>query len=179
MNTQAKDLWNRIIEKNSNLGANGEEVLNLQPGATAEEFRLIEKTLSITLPEEMKSFYSIYNGQVWTLGVEPFVRNLTLSPISEIIENWKFLQEEFDPDDLLPDIEYGVEVKPMLWNQKWIPIAENGGGDYLCLDTDPTEEGVVGQALYFWHDWGDRTTDAKGLFEFIELCLNEENDCDN
>jgi len=37
--------------------------------------------------------------------------------------------------------------------------------------------------LYFWHDWGDRTTDAKGLFEFIEICLTsfsgcEENDSD-
>ncbi|KOP78264.1 molybdenum cofactor biosysnthesis protein MoeA [Lysinibacillus sp. FJAT-14745] len=177
MNTQAKDLWDRIIKKNSKVGVNGEEVLNLQTGATAEEFQLIEKTLNIILPEEMKSFYSIYNGQVWTLGVEPIIRNLTLSPISEIIDNWKFLQEEFDPDDLLPDIEYGVEVKPTLWNEKWIPIAENGGGDYLCLDTDPTEEGVVGQVLYFWHDWGDRTIDANGLFEFIEICLNE-NDSD-
>ncbi len=175
MKSEVEILWNRIIEKNSKLEMNGRELLNLQPGATVEEFQLIETTLGITLPEEMKSFYRIFNGQVWSQGVQPFVRNLTLSPISEIIGNWEFLQEEFDPDDLLPDIEYGVEVKPTLWNEKWIPIAENGGGDYLCLDTDPTEEGVVGQVLYFWHDWGDRTIDAKGLFEFIEICLNEEN----
>ncbi|MGE7111186.1 SMI1/KNR4 family protein [Lysinibacillus sp. NPDC047702] len=170
MNTQANNLWRCIIEKK------GKDALNLQSGATDEEFQLIENTLGVTLPQEMKSFYGIYNGQVWNLGIEPFVRNLTLSPISEIIENWMFLQEEFDPDDLLPDIEYGVEVKPMLWHKKWIPIAENGGGDYLCLDTDPTEEGVVGQVLYFWHDWGNRTTVAKSLFEFLEKCLNEEND---
>lgn len=162
MNTQANNLWKCIIEKK------GKDALNLQPGATAEEFQLIENTLGVTLPQEMKSFYSIYNGQVWDLGIEPFVRNLTLSPIAEIIDNWMFLQEEFDPDDLLPDIEYGVGVQPLLWHEKWIPIAENGGGDYLCLDTDPTEEGVVGQVLYFWHDWGSRTTDAKSLFEFLE-----------
>ncbi|MGE8005592.1 SMI1/KNR4 family protein [Lysinibacillus sp. NPDC093216] len=174
MKSEAEILWNRIIEKNSKLEVNGIEALNLQPGATAEEFQLIETTLGITLPEEMKSFYRICNGQVWSQGVQPFVRNLTLSPISEIIDNWKFLQEEFDPDDLLSDTEYAVEVKPTLWNEKWIPIAENGGGDYLCLDTDPTEKGVVGQVLYFWHDWGDRTIDADGLFEFIKIALNEE-----
>lgn len=53
-------------------------------------------------------------------------------------------------------------------------IAESGGGDYLCLDTDSTEEGLVGQVLYFWHDWGDRTIDAKGPVKFIEICLNEK-----
>ncbi|OXS70198.1 SMI1/KNR4 family protein [Lysinibacillus sp. KCTC 33748] len=178
MKSEAEILWNRIIEKNSKLEMNGREALNLQPGATAEEFQLIETTLGITLTEEMKSFYSIFNGQDWSQGVLPFARNLTLSPISEIIDNWEFLQEEIDPDDLFPDIEYGVEVKPTLWNKKWIPIAENGGGDYLCLDTDPTKEGVVGQVLYFWHDWGNRTIEAKGLFEFIEICLNEKNDSD-
>ncbi|MDM5249095.1 hypothetical protein QUF91_17585 [Lysinibacillus sp. G4S2] len=50
MNTQAKDLWDRIIKNHSKLGVNGEEVLNLQPGATAEEFQLIEKTLNLILP---------------------------------------------------------------------------------------------------------------------------------
>lgn len=170
MNSQADNLWKCIIEKKDR------DALNLQPGATAEEIQLIENTLGVILPEEMKSFYSVYNGQAWDVGVESFVRNLTLSSLAEIMDNWLFLQEEFDPDDLLPDIEYGVEVQPLLWHKKWIPIAENGGGDYLCLDTDPTEQGVVGQVLYFWHDWGKRTTDAKSLFEFIENCLNEEND---
>lgn len=62
----------------------GRDALNLQPGATAEEFQLIENTLGVSLPEEMKSFYSISNGQAWDIGVEPFVRNLTLSPLAEL-----------------------------------------------------------------------------------------------
>lgn len=171
---QAELLWERIIKRGSNQDINFREALNLQPSATVEEFQLIESTLGVQLPEEMKSFYSVYNGQVWDLGVEPFVRNLTLSPISEIINNWEFLQEEFDPDDGLLDINYGAEVKPILWNKKWIPIADNGGGDYLCLDTDPTEVGVFGQVLYFYHDYGNRSIEAKNLYEFIEVCLNEE-----
>ncbi len=172
MINQAERLWQRIIERGSNREENFEESLNLLPGANDEEFQLIEKTLDVSLPEEMKSLYRMYNGQDWQHGGNPFVRNLTLSPTFEIMKNWKFIQEEFDPEDL--ELDIGEEIKPVLWNSKWIPIAENGGGDYLCIDTDPSESGVVGQVLYFWHDWGNRSVEAKNLFEFIEICMNEE-----
>ncbi|MBD8033070.1 SMI1/KNR4 family protein [Solibacillus sp. Sa1YVA6] len=79
---------------------------------------------------------------------------MTLLPTSEIINNWCFLQEEFDP-----------ELKPFkfLWNSKWIPIANNGGGDYLCIDNNLYEAGAVGQVLYFWHDWEDRSIEKEYL----------------
>lgn len=173
MINSAELLWKRIISRGSSLEVNFQKTLNLQPGASEEDFQLIESTLGITLPKEMKSFYEIYNGQIWEPGVESFVRNLVLSPTSQIINNWTFLQDEFDSDDLEAHIEN--ELKPVLWNSKWIPIAENGAGDYLCIDTDPSESGVVGQVLYFWHDWGKRSVEAKGLFEFIEICLEEDN----
>ncbi|MGO4546781.1 SMI1/KNR4 family protein [Paenibacillus sp. 2TAB23] len=172
MNNQADRLWERIVDRSSDTEANVKESLHLQPGARDEDFQLIERTLEITLPESLKSFYSVHNGQNGGVGVRSFVRNLTLSPISEIIDNWTFLQEEFDPDDLEMSID--SEIKPVLWNAKWIPIAGNGGGDYLCIDTDPAEAGVVGQVLYFWHDWGYRSVEGKSLFEFIEACLQED-----
>lgn len=173
MTDKAEWLWQQIIEKGLKLEDDFEQSLNLQQGASEEDFLLVEETLGVTLPEEMKSLYRIHNGQVWELWSNPFVRNLTLSPTSEIIDNWKFLQEEFDSGDGL-ELENEAEIKPLLWNAKWIPISENGAGDYLCIDTDPSDSGVVGQVLYFWHDWGDRSIEAKSLFEFIEICLNEE-----
>jgi len=172
MKERAEMLWQQIIEKGKSQEDNFEQSLKLKPGAKEEDFQHIESTLGVTLPEEMKSFYRIHNGQDRAAWADSFIRNLTLSPISEIIENWTFLQEEFDPDDLEPEI--GHEIKPVLWNSKWIPIAANGGGDYLCLDTDPSETGVAGQVLYFWHDWGNRSVEAKDLFEFIEKCLAED-----
>ena len=173
MINQAELLWQRVIERGSNYESNFKESLNLQSGASEKELQLIEDKLGVTLPEEIKSIYRVHNGQVWKPGVNPFVRNLTLSTTSEIINNWSFLQEEFNPDDdLEPD--YNKEIKPFLWNSKWIPIAVNGGGDYLCVDTDPSEAGVVGQVLYFWHDWGDRSVEAINVFEFIEICLKED-----
>ncbi|MGG3798374.1 SMI1/KNR4 family protein [Metabacillus fastidiosus] len=177
MVNQAELLWERIIAKGSNSEIDFKERLNLQLGAGDKDFQLIETTLGVILPEEMKSFYRVYNGQVWEPGVHSFVRNLTLLPISKIIDKWKLLQEESDPDDFDindEDSNIGNELKPVFWNSKWIPIAENGGGDYLCIDTDPSETGVIGQILYYWHDWGNRSVQAKSLFEFIEICLEED-----
>lgn len=173
MENRAEKLWQQIFEKGSPLEEQFQQSLNLQLGASDEELKLVEATLGVTLPEEMKSFYRIHNGQVWKPGVNPFVRNLTLSPTSAIIENWQFLQEEFGPEDAL-ELDHEEQIKPVLWNKKWIPIAENGGGDYLCIDMDPSESGTVGQILYVWHDWGDRSVEATDLFAFIELCLKEE-----
>ncbi|MGF7047822.1 cell wall assembly regulator SMI1 [Paenibacillus sp. DS2015] len=171
MINRAESLWQRIIEKGTSQKEDFKESLNLQPSAKDEDFQLIESMLNVTLPEEMKSFYRIHNGQNWKVGGHSFIRNLTLSPISQIIDNWLFLQEEFEPDDL--ELSSGFEIKPFLWNSKWIPIADNGGGDYLCLDTDPSEVGVAGQVLYCWHDWGMRSIEAKSLYEFIDICIEE------
>lgn len=173
MINQAELLWQRIIEKGSNDKREFKESLNLQAGASDKDLQLVEEKIGVKLPEEVKSLYRVYNGQVWDLEVNPFVRNLTLSSTSEIINNWCFLQEEFDPDDGL-ELDSTKELKPFLWNSKWVPIAENGGGDYLCIDTDPSEAGVAGQVVYFWHDWGNRAVAGRNIFEFIEICLRED-----
>ena len=173
MENTAELLWQRIFEKGRKEENDFINKLHLNPKATEEDFLKLEKTLSTIIPDEMKSFYSVYNGQKWRKGTKCAIRNLTLMPIEEIIAKWNFLNDEFDPNDGLK-LENDECIKPFLWNPKWIPIAENGGGDYVCLDTDPTEKGTFGQVLYFYHDWGNRSVDAKCLFEFIEQCLIED-----
>jgi cell wall assembly regulator SMI1 len=172
---QAELLWQLIIANGTGANADGSVTLNLQPGTTDEDIQSVENQLGVTLPQEMKALYRVHNGQAWNIGVAPFVRNLTLSPLDQVKENWVFLQEEFDPDEMEPEID-DAAIKPVLWSPKWIPIAENGGGDYLCLDTDPSSSGTVGQVLYFWHDWGHRLVEAAGLFEFIQKCMEEDED---
>lgn len=62
----------------------------------------------------------------------------------------------------------------MTRNLYFSPIAENGAGDYLCIDTDPSEKGKMGQILYYYYYWGNRSIEANNLIDFIEICLNEE-----
>ena len=77
MRNKAEQLWQQIIEKGESVEENFKESLNLQQGATDKDFELVESTLGVRLPEEMKSLYSIHNGQVWNTGGNAFVRNLT------------------------------------------------------------------------------------------------------
>lgn len=172
MDTQSQELWERIVAKGLAQDSLFEQKLHLYAGATEENLNQVEQILELTLPEQIKSFYRIHNGQSDEVESTCFLRNLTLSPLAEVIENWTFLQEEFDPEELGVDAQQGI--KPVAWNTKWIPIASNGGGDYLCIDTDPTEEGTVGQVLYFWHDWEYRSVEATSFFEFVEIALQEE-----
>lgn len=172
MSNQAKELWGRVIAKGGGDAAEYTKQLNLLPGASDEELDRLADTLAVVLPPELREFYKVHNGQKWVIGSMCFVRNLTLSPIDQIIHDWKLNNEDFEPEGLKPDID--AAIKPLLWNPRWIPIASNGGGDHVCIDTDPTEEGTVGQVLYFYHDDGMRSVEATGLWAFIELCLTEE-----
>ncbi|MEW4369685.1 SMI1/KNR4 family protein [Paenibacillus kandeliae] len=172
MDTKAQQLWRDIIQHAMNINSCTIDQLHLRQGATFEQFVQLEQTLAVSLPEPMKQLYSIHDGQEETLDINILLRNLTFLSVQRIIETWQFLQEEFDPDGWEPDA--GDGVKPFLWNPRWIPFATNGAGDYVCIDTDPAADGVQGQVLYFWHDWESRTVEANDFFQFVEMCLQEE-----
>jgi cell wall assembly regulator SMI1 len=38
------------------------------------------------------------------------------------------------------------------WNEKWIPLAEDGMGNTFFLDLDPTEKGKAGQIIFRDHE---------------------------
>ena len=81
----AELIWQNIIDAGANRIDNFAELLNLQPGASEPEFRRLEETLGVTLPEEFKSFYSVYNGQIWNSDVEPAIRNLLLHQLQKLL----------------------------------------------------------------------------------------------
>lgn len=166
---EALTLWEKIIKNGMRISTDFEEMLYLQNGASDIEIENFEKKLNLKMPQEMLNFYRVHNGQKWCVGCKSFVNNLTLISLDEIIETWEFINDEADWDGYTPD--NSQEIKPMLWNPKWIPVATNGGGDYVCIDTDPTEQGILGQILYYYHDWEKRSVDAMGIFQFIERRL--------
>lgn len=169
---QAADLWKSMIKTATGVEEDVQNELNLSSGALETDFAEVEKELDLHLPLEMKALYAIHNGQTWVNNVKPFIENLMLMDTKAIIEQWQFLNDEFEGDGM--ELEADAKIKPMLWNPKWIPIADNGGGDYVCLDTDPSDDGTVGQVLYFYHDWGNRSVTANSLFGFLETCMIEK-----
>ncbi|ANF97130.1 SMI1/KNR4 family protein [Paenibacillus bovis] len=170
--TQAAQLWQNLITSAIVREGGTEESLELLPGVAEQAWNRLAERIQADVPAEIKAFYQIYGGQRDESGVPPLIRNLTLLPVESIMEQWQFLNEEVELDGM--EVDNGPGVKPTIWSPAWIPIATNGAGDYLCVDTDPDVGGTYGQVLYYWHDWENRSVEAESWFAFIELCLAEE-----
>jgi len=57
------------------------------------------------------------------------------------------------------------------WNKKWVPFAEDGGGNLLCIDLDPAPQGVSGQIIGFERGSGPYPTEFKSFSEFLAYQL--------
>jgi cell wall assembly regulator SMI1 len=55
------------------------------------------------------------------------------------------------------------------WHPGWLPVASNGGGDYLCVDLAPAEGGVAGQVVHFSHESGERPRLASSFAELLAM----------
>lgn len=97
-------------------------------------------------------------------------RGLTLR---QMLEERTTTLECFE-DDFDEGIEPERGVRAKWFHDKWLPIADNGGGDLLCIDLDPAKGGTVGQIVEFRHEDSDRPRAANDLVEFLTHLEEEE-----
>ena len=128
-----RSVWHRI---ESWLAGNAIEVLNsLFPGATDQEIQQAEALLGISFPEDLKDSYRIHNGQ----------RENTFSLI--------YGGELLSLENILGDYQLWQEVSDGVnWNQYWIPLTRDVGGNHCCLDLDPTRGSEVGRIIFINHE---------------------------
>ena len=54
----------------------------------------------------------------------------------------------------------------MWWSPRWILFSVNSS-NALCIDTDPTDAGRLGQVVLFWDDWGHRPIEAPSFRDWL------------
>lgn len=172
------DLWHRFenwLEQNI-----PDAIQTLNPGASLEEIEAIQNILNIKLPDDYIASCMIHNGQnqespsltCWgtllSLGV------ISDSSFTTLCAEWTILKGVYDEywineseGDRLDNL-----VKNFWWIPKWIPITSNGGGDGLCLDLEPGENGTQGQVIEFIHDSGSRKVEAPSFRSWFEQLVN-------
>lgn len=124
------------------------------PPATPAQIEVLEIAIGVELPAALKELYLAHDGQ----NEGTFVGNRRLLSLREIEESWQSwteLLEGGDFDDR--EAETDGSVRPVWWDTKWIPFAENGAGDALCIDLNPIGSGKVGQIIEVWHADSDRS----------------------
>ena len=132
--------------------------------ATTVDIDDLEAAITITIPDDMRATYELYNGtgRQWVFDCG------YLMSLSEVRDTWKMFKEPVDQglfDNA--DADPLGPIKKRWWSPKWIPIVHNGGGDYHCLDVDPACGGTVGQLIGFEHETGPSHVLAKSLRAFL------------
>ncbi len=164
------DCWSRI---EGWLAANVPSGIEfLAPGATPDQIENAEKVLGIRFPNDVRQSYLLYNGapQFNALQILGYGEFLCLERMVEEWNVWKGISdsdEEFREYQSKPD----AGIAKVWWNRGWIPFCADGGGDSLCIDLAPIQEGNYGQIIELIHDGAYRPLLAPSFTLYIvQLC---------
>lgn len=157
-------IWKKIeawLEENA-----PDTLADLRPGASESDVKKAEKAFSARLPEDMLASYAVHDGARG--GSAPLFGDYTLLSLEAAVKEWKTLKKlssagvfEFMSGKPAP------RVKPDWWNPRWIPVASNSSGDFLCADLDPARSGKSGQIISFLHADAARELVAKDFKSWL------------
>ena len=165
------------------LGNNLPEVLSdLNPGATEDELRAFAAAINVPLPAEFVELYRWHNGQKMEIHTGPWY-GLTFIPLSRVLSEWLSWVDvlcQSSPESLASLNSSATSVPPgfvrcLYANNRWIPFAYDGAGNYLGIDLDPDEKGTFGQVINFGRDEERKIAIAPSLGVFVGWMVAELN----
>lgn len=147
------------------------DTIKLGSSASTQSLIELEAHLGVELPESLKAFLSIHNGQDETgVGLVAGAQLLSTDGIRRCWNDWREIDEaEMNEDcaDFMASEPEGT-IKPMYTNRKWIPLTHDWGGNHIGLDYDPDINGVTGQVITFGRDEDTKRLLASSFEEFIQ-----------
>ncbi len=117
----------------------------------------LEEFYKIKIPKDLRMVYQWKNGQKSDC-YEAFVNNSCFIPLHQALD---------DASELTSMIGLDFEIENW-WNENWIPVFQNGGGDSICYDLQGIFTDNRGQLIEFWHADSDRNVIAPTLETFFE-----------
>lgn len=149
---------------------------DLPAGASTRALQDAELKMSVTLPADLRTSLLRHDGSgpyyfstSSTAGGDQ--RFLKLSDVVGLWQGMTELGQSFENDG-----EFGEQVGPVkkhYWNRRWVPIAENGGGDNVFVDLDPPKDGTIGQVVDWWHEGGVSTFIAASFQVWLNQIVDE------
>lgn len=169
-----REIWQRI---ESWLSQYAPPVLqSLRSGATEQEIASAETALGQPFPNDYRESLSLHDGQmVNQYGCSPpFTHGLDLFPLAKTISRRQGVSELLD-ERLRQDLTISTHgpVRPVWWDRLWIPFADDGNGNYCCLDLNPAAGGHVGQIIRVWNESHLRTVVAGSFRAWLDYFADE------
>ena len=142
------------------------------PGVTQADIDELESLIGYALPENLKEFYRIHNGQdTGKVFNSAIIETETegLMPFSKIMSEWQLFQQlNRDYPTAVSESDAATGIKPLYWNPLWIPLIGDGAGNVYCMDLDPAPEGSKGQIIFRDHAGPVYKLVAQSLEEWID-----------
>ncbi len=127
---------------------------SLLPGAKKAAIDKLAPIFGGTVPADIRAWFSWHNGHKQD-SYESLIpdTNWSAMSIQRVLDSYNFLTTTAreSPDDIM------LPVK-----DEWIPLFENGGGDYLCFDRQ------TGKIIWWMHDDADRDVEYKSFAALVE-----------
>jgi uncharacterized protein YjbI with pentapeptide repeats/cell wall assembly regulator SMI1 len=166
MSIDVAEAWKRIDDTVRFLDP--EESRSLPAGASPEDLERVEKEIGVSLPEAFRQAYLLHNGsnQISVCPNAFFLPVVATETSRGILEAWLAMceiGEEFKDERSKPN----GPIRTVHWHPKWVPFADNEGGDYVCLDFAPENGGKVGQVIDWSHEIGPERVLAGSFAEWL------------
>lgn len=149
---------------------------NFNEGISRNEWKRYKSQFGFELPENMKDLYSICNGDNDKF-IAGSILGMKFLPFDKVYSEWRIQKELFSSlstanlqnlNKHCTSVEPG-KVKCHCFNTLWVPIANDSGGNYIGIDLDPDDNGMVGQIINFGRDENKKIVIANSLNEFVAL----------
>ena len=145
--------------------------------APIEEIRSLERTIGVSVPNDLKELYQLHNGE--TEGGPGLFFGMSFLPLSGILDEWQSCEKRANDGSIEGMPFYAVpaeSIKDDFFNKRWIPFAADFRGNFLAVDLDPGTKGTPGQVISFGLEENTRYVVARSatdLIEFISKTLLE------
>jgi cell wall assembly regulator SMI1 len=155
---------------------------SLRPPGDDAKLEKLQTKMKLILPSDFVASVRVHDGQSSDAELIPGPpdplgsASYRLLPLTDIGREWVMMKELLDLglfEGRKPRPVRGRKPKPVpgiqhvWWSTGWVPIADNGGGDYICLDLAPDKGGTVGQVILFGHEGTPQQRVARSFTEWL------------
>ncbi|KAJ7074291.1 hypothetical protein C8F01DRAFT_1099976, partial [Mycena amicta] len=133
----------------------------LNYGILAPDLALVEEQFGFELPRVVRESYLAVDGQEAESGAEGLFFGMTLLPLDDVLDEWRFWREVDDDPATGANsrLRQGMRSVPTGWVRKeysqrgWIPLIADKAGNYVGVDLNPDDGGSLGQVIVFGRDF--------------------------
>ncbi len=139
-------------------------IMRVKNGADEAELAIFETTLGYSLPEDFKAYLRLYNASYRVAFFEYESLNISSMLHRRAGLNKQLNEGVFRYHEVFKGL---TKIYPTKWHSAWLPFAQDGCGNLLCLDFAPTKCGHYGQVFYWKTRGGPGEPEIASFLEFV------------